>query len=129
MTTEKITSTRELYAKLSRLLMAIEACEASNNTEWKANHTKAIRELVYEYMPNGSGFDSGTSLDISASNPEKLVFETNVHHMNEGGFYDGWTSHKVIVTPSLAFGFDVKVTGRDRNDIKNYIGEMFSTLI
>ena len=48
---------------------------------------------------------------------------THFHHMNDGGFYDGWTEHSVVVTPSLVYGFDTRITGRDRNDIKNYIGE------
>ena len=76
-------------------------------------------------LPSGSGWDCGTKLDYEKSNPDKLVFYGSYHHMNENGMYDGWTEHTIIVTPSLAFGFDVKITGRDRNDIKDYLGEMF----
>ena len=50
-------------------------------------------------------------------------------YMNDGGMYDGWTDHSVIVTPDLASGFDLKVTGQDRNDIKDFIGEMFAELL
>ena len=45
--------------------------------------------------------------------------------MDAGGGYDGWTEHSVIVTPDLATGFDLKVTGRDKRDIKEYLGELF----
>jgi hypothetical protein len=45
--------------------------------------------------------------------------------MNDGGFYDGWTDHSVIVTPSLVEGFNLRVTGRNRKDIKEYIAEQF----
>jgi hypothetical protein len=44
--------------------------------------------------------------------------------MNGDGYYDGWTDHTVIVTPTFS-GIDITVTGRDKNDIKNYIGEVF----
>jgi hypothetical protein len=84
------------------------------------------RHLVKDYLPSGSGFDAGTTLDEGASSPDKLVFDTSFHHMDEHGGYDGWTEHKVIVTPSLAHGCDLRVTGRDRNDIKSYIGETFA---
>jgi hypothetical protein len=46
--------------------------------------------------------------------------------MNEGGYYDGWTEHQVIITPSLQHGFDVRVTGQDRNEIKDYLAELFT---
>jgi hypothetical protein len=45
--------------------------------------------------------------------------------MNDNGMYDGWTTHQVIVTPSLAFGFTLKITGRDRNQIKDYLSETY----
>lgn len=45
--------------------------------------------------------------------------------MNEAGFYDGWTEHKVIVTPSLGSDYYMKVTGKDRNQVKDYIGDRF----
>ena len=45
--------------------------------------------------------------------------------MNEHGFYAGWTKHMVTVRPSLAFGLDVRIGGRDRNAIKDYLAEVF----
>lgn len=92
---------------------------------WEQIWENRIDAAVYERMPAGSGFDSGTKLDHDASTGEKLVFTTEFHHMNEGGFYDGWTSHKITVRPSLVHGFTLSVSGRNRNDIKPYIAEMF----
>jgi hypothetical protein len=77
------------------------------------------------YLPSGSGFDNGSKLDLSESTPERIVLSTSYHHMNEGGMYDGWSEHTVIVTPSLASGFNLRITGRDRNAIKAYIAECF----
>ena len=48
--------------------------------------------------------------------------------MSETGFYDGWTEHKVIVTPSFA-GIDLRITGRNRNDIKDHIHDCFSSIL
>jgi hypothetical protein len=83
-----------------------------------------LDSLVREFMPSGSGFDSGTQLDKDACSEDKIVFITAFHHMGENGYYDGWTQHKVIVTPSFN-GFNVRVTGLNRNDIKDYIGDHF----
>jgi len=49
--------------------------------------------------------------------------------MDEHGYYDGWTEHKVIVTPHLTHEFDLKVTGRDKNGIKDYIVETFDNAL
>ena len=101
-------------------------CIARDNHEWLAKHTERIEALVKEHLPSGAGFDHGTSLDLDASTGEKLVFNTAFHHMNDGGFYDGWTEHHVICTPSLAHDFSLKISGRNRNDIKEHIHEVFS---
>ncbi len=118
--------TKPLYQQLASLLQARLNCIASNNQEWLGNHNQKILELVKEFMPSGSGIDSGTEMDLDASNPDKLVFTFGYHHMNEGGYYDGWTFHKAIVRPSLMSGFNLTITGKDRNQIKEYLHETYS---
>ena len=115
----------EKYQKISSLLGAIENCQKSGNLWWEQKHGKALDEFIENNMPSGSGFDSGTKLD-DKSKPERIVFNTSFHHMDDSGGYCGWSEHQVIITPSLQFGFDVRVTGRDRNGIKDYMTEMFS---
>jgi hypothetical protein len=44
--------------------------------------------------------------------------------MNDGGFYDGWTEHTVVVTPSFR-GINLRISGRDRNQIKEYLYETY----
>jgi hypothetical protein len=39
------------------------------------------------------------------------------------------TEHKVIATPSFQGGFNLRITGRNRNDIKEYIAEEFYYLL
>jgi hypothetical protein len=115
----------KVYQVLAQLVGALHRCEASGNTEWIRKHRERIESLVMKHFPSGSGFDVGTGLNEDKSTEEKLVFHTSYHHMKDVGYYDGWTDHKINVTPSLAFDFRIAVTGRDRNDIKNHIGECF----
>lgn len=119
-------ATTKLYVALARLLEARRNCLSSGDDEWLARHTERIQALVREHMPSGAGFDCGTKVDIDESSADKLIFTTGFHHMDENGCYDGWTDHSIVVTPSLSLGFRLRVTGRDRNDIKDYIGEIFA---
>ena len=116
---------RSLYAALAGLVLARQNCIESGNLEWLERHTDRLESLVKAGLPSGSGFDAGTTLDLDASTPYKLVLKTAFHHMDDHGGYDGWTHHTVTVTPTLHSGIDVKISGRDRNAIKAYIGEEF----
>jgi hypothetical protein len=80
--------------------------------------------MLVDLLPSGSGIDSGTKLDLNASHAEKLVFDIAYHHMNDGGFYDGWTQHRIVVTPSFT-GINLRISGRDRNDIKDYLYQTY----
>jgi hypothetical protein len=114
-----------LVAAIASALAARENCAKSGNTLWHEKHGERLEELVRNYLPSGSGWDAGTKLDYDKSTPERLIFFGSFHHMDESGGYDGWTDHAIVVTPSLAFGFNVTVKGKDRNDIKDYLTEMF----
>lgn len=114
-----------LYQVLARALHARQTCEKTGNTEWFTRHGERIEKLCREHLPSGSGFDSGVILDIDASQVDRLVFNVSFHHMNDVGMYDGWTDHSIVVKPSLAFGVDLRITGRDRNGIKDYMVDVF----
>lgn len=119
---------KKLYAELAGLIDARLNCLKSRN-EWAEKHEERILALVDNYMPSGSGFDSGTKIDLDASTGDKLVFHTSYHHMNENGYYDGWTDHTVTVTGSLMFGYNIKIGGRDRNGFKEYAYEVFNSAL
>lgn len=113
------------YIALAESIQAGANCAASGNEEWLERWTGRI-ERIMETAPSGSGFDSGTEIDVSKCTDERLVFTTSYHHMNENGMYDGWTDHTITVKANLLFGFTVSVSGRNRNDIKEYIAEVFN---
>ena len=112
------------YQKIAAILAAIGNCEKSGNAEWKSRHGDTLKAIM-DNAPSGSGIDCGTKLDDTAT-PEKLVFSMSFHHMNDGGFYDGWTEHKITVKASLQFGFTLSISGRDRNQIKDYLSEIYN---
>lgn len=120
---------RKLYQHIAARVAAMENCRATKNGEWLSRHRSAIEWLAKNHLPSGSGINSGTQVDTTASKPDRLVLQTSFHHMNEGGYYDGWTDHTVIVTPSLVSGTNLRITGRDRNDIKEYLAQVFDAAL
>jgi hypothetical protein len=117
----------KIYQSLALKIRAMDNCQKSKNETWLKHHHNFILELMEKTAPSGSGIDCGTEIDICACNANKLVFIVKFHHMNENGFYDGWTQHNIIVTPDLVRNFNLRVTGRDRNQIKEYLHEVYST--
>jgi len=112
------------YEAIAKALGAMKRCEQAGNTEWQGKHEAAILEHC-ESLPSGSGFDNGSKLDFEASTSDKLVFVTAYHHMDENGCYDGWTDHRVTITPSFELGCHMVISGRDKNEIKEYISDVF----
>lgn len=117
---------RKIYEVIANKLQAIQNCKQSNNVEWKDKHTEDLKNII-KSGPSGSGIDCGTKLDFEKSNSEKLVFDVAFHHMDEHGYYDGWTNHKITVRPSLLYGFTLTISGRDKNFIKEYLLDTYQT--
>lgn len=87
-------------------------------------HRDGIAAVCEACLPSGSGFDQGSRFDAERSDLAKLVFYTAFHHMDENGTYAGWTEHTVTARPTF-IGTDVRVSGPNRNDIKDYIADVF----
>lgn len=109
---------------IAKAVGSLKRCQDNDNTEWAEKHANALLELM-ESAPSGSGIDCGTKL-LEESTAEHLQFGADYHHMDEGGGYDGWTTHVIHVTPSFETGFDLRITGRDRNQIKQYLADVYS---
>jgi len=123
----------KIYQKLASLINARNNCilkdGAHQKEDWFINHTNNIDSIVKETSPAGSGIDTDITIDLNDTRIKgpinKLVFRFSFHHLNENGMYDGWTDHKVTVTPSLSFGFELSISGKDKNQIKEYLYETF----
>ena len=121
-------NTRHNYQALANAIIAHGNCISSGNQEWLTRWEKQITQIIKKDFPHGSGFDCGTKFDIDDNlkfDGSKLVFTTEFHHMNEDGYYDGWTSHKITVKPCLLSGFTISISGPNRNDIKELIHDWF----
>lgn len=60
-----------------------------------------VLESLMKHMPSGSGIDAGTKLLLEESSNTELVFLVEYHHTNQNGYYCGWSSRKIVITPSL----------------------------
>lgn len=118
------TKTQPLYMRLASAFTARANCERTGNREWFDRWTDTIDRLIDDYMPSGSGWDHGTHYDLSQWKPDRIKFTGSFHHMNDGGMYDGWTDHAIIVTPTFD-GIALDITGRDRGDIKDVLHDNF----
>lgn len=116
-------STSEFYSALSMSLSWLNTV----NDEFREQAENQLKEIE-KMLPNGSGFDIGCKILRLKSKPERIVIQADFHHMDEHGYYDGWTEHQVIITPSLQWGYNIRVTGRNRNEIKDYIHYMFNNI-
>ena len=114
-----------LYKQIASSLQAYKTCIENHNSEWSIKHEERIESLVENYLPSGSGIDSGVQFDLDSSKPDKLVFTFAYHHMSEG-YYKKWTEHKLTVTPSLVHDFELKITGENYNDVKEYFYQIFN---
>lgn len=114
-------------------MKTINLCELSNcftawtqcNEVWKEKHEIRINEML-ELLPHGSGIDEGIKFDWEGSKKDKLIFNFGFHHLNENGYYDGWTNHKLIVIPSFIGGYAMDIKGINRNMVKDYLYDVFS---
>lgn len=119
----------KLYARIARMMEALAKCKRQNNAAWTEAWERELTTLAEEHLPRGCGFDSGTSIDLTRSQPDRLVLHTEYHHMDAHGFYDGWTEHDIIVTPSLAHGCVIRVAGPDRDGFREYVLDRFDFLL
>jgi hypothetical protein len=80
-------------------------------------------------MPSGSGFDTGTRLELTKSDGELLVFTTSFHHMDDNGSYSGWTDHTIKVRGSLLYGFRLALSGRNPDKFYDHLHEVFDSAL
>ena len=112
-------------AKIARIVQALRNAQAANNVERVDRWADALDKLEAHCLPSGSGIDQGTKVDLERSTDRKIVMLAPFHHMDEHGYYDGWTYYDVIVTPTFD-GAHVRIAGRDRNGSKDYLRETYA---
>ena len=112
-----------VYKKIATTMYCI---TNSNTISQSEGNYQRIEYIVTNFLPSGSGIDNGVKFNFVKSTPKKLVFDFGFHHMDDNGFYDGWTHHKAILTPSLIGDqIELQITGSNRRSIKEYLFETF----
>lgn len=110
-----------LYKALAQAIHAINGC----NQEWSDRYRDHISYLESE-LPHGSGFDAGCKVDLDRSTQDRIYIDFSFHHMTEHGYYNGWTDHTIKITPSLLYGFEIKI---NRNRIDSHLLDYFHDTI
>jgi hypothetical protein len=92
------------------------------------------RELLLEHiesniLPSGSGIDNGCKIDLENHTAERFTIRFGYHHMDEHGYYCGWTDYRAVIRADLAYGYRIDVYGKDVNGIKDYLAELFVTVM
>jgi hypothetical protein len=114
-----------IASKIASLTDAIRRLENSDLAKSLVPVYRTQREtLIREHLPHGSGIDAPITLDEERSNDHRLVFEVPFHEMDEHGYYCGWTTLRVTVTCSIAYGLSVKAKGRGRFGLRDHIEEL-----
>lgn len=113
-------------ALLARLIQARANSLINKNQEWVDKHTIYIDEIL-KALPSGSGIDAGMHIDYDRSNSQKIVFTFSWHHMDEHGYYDGWSHHELIIRPTFG-DKDLRITGKRLSNIKDHLYDMFDSI-
>lgn len=85
--------------------------------------TKELQELK-QFYPSGNGIEA--NFLVGHSDKDRLVFDVSYHHMNSNGYYVGYSNHLVIVVPSLLWDFEIRVTGKNKNNVKGCLCDVFN---
>lgn len=113
----------KLIEAIAQALASRNNCLESGNTQTEAVWTEVLRRLE-RALPSGSGINAGTMIE-RASLPDCVILHTSFHHMNQHGVYDGWTTHRITVKPSFVYGLDLRISGGNRNEIKDYLHQVY----
>ena len=126
---------KKVYQEIAGRIKAMENCEESGNLIWREKHKDVITHIQDNYLPSGSGIDSGCVIDpINAAGNysyETLTICSSFHTMNENGMYGRWIEFRIIVKPSLQFGFTLRIAGNFGKDqyLKDYLLDVFNSYL
>jgi hypothetical protein len=118
-----------LISRIYRTLQAMDNCSKNNKPGWCKNHSYYLDELEKNYLPRGSGIDSGCTID-RAFKENKIVINVPFHLMCENGYYCGWQDFKIICKPEFD-GISMKITSnaKDKFFLKDYLYDLFDNCL
>lgn len=118
---------KRVFQLIATAAASMKRCQNTGNKVWADRWAARLTHIERELLPSGSGIDSGTKINWSATGGAEIALNCSFHHMDEHGTYDGWTDHTVRVRPCFEHpGFTIHdITGVNRNEIKEYLADVF----
>ena len=100
----------KLYQKIARVM------SQKNSLKWED------LKLLNELLPNGNLIrrEGGTMISLK-STETKIVIDTAYWHYETSR----WTEHQVVITPSFEDEINIRVTGKNEDNIKEYLQDIF----
>ena len=117
----------KLISRIYRSLQAMDNCLNDNKPGWAKNHSYFLDDLEKNYLPHGSGIDSGCKIDRTFKEDQITIF-VDFHNMDENGYYCGWSNFKLICKPEFD-GISMRITGKDKFFVKDYLYDLFDTVL
>ena len=99
----------KLYQKIARVV-------SQKNTPKKGKELALLQEL----LPIVKGIEK-KSVILLKSTENRIVIDTAYWH----DLLQEWTEHQIVVTPSFEGEINVRVTGKNVDNIKEYLHEVF----
>ena len=102
------------------------------NFQWFDAREREIAQIESDCLMSGSGFDSGTTVDLDKSTSEKIVLNSAYHTMDDSGMYGQWIDLTITIVPSLQWSYDFKVNMhgfRDTKGHREYIESCVETIL
>ena len=80
--------------------------------------------LFKEVLPNGNGIEAGCVISLK-STKKRIVIDTLYWHTNDSDETSRWTAHQVIITPSFEREINIRITGKNKDNVKDYLHDIF----
>jgi len=82
--------------------------------------------LLQELLPNGNGMRRQINcMILLESTKKRIVIGTAYWHPNDNYETSRWTEHKVVITPSFEGEINIRITGKNENNVKDYLYDIF----
>lgn len=123
--------TNHVYQVLARKLRLL---NQKGGYKYEDQIEEHIETIILFHFPSGSGFDAGCTLNYDKSNEDRIEIKIPYHTMEENGYYDGWVYPELIITPSLGYGFNLRINwkgynGKYKFPLSDYFYDLFSTIL
>jgi hypothetical protein len=106
----------KLYQKIAKVL---------SQKNW-AKRAKEL-SLLQELLPNGNGIreHEGLAVILLESTKKRIVIETTYWPPHDSYETTRRTVHQLVITPSFEGEINIRVTGKNENNVKEYLQDIF----